>query len=91
MFNNKQATFEEQMSGDLKHCLNAVTVHVFPIKAYKLQKQCIQHMMYKPRHVYLTEFSTPPGVEARKMDQEEILEGVENRILTSWKFQMDNE
>eukprot|EP00957_Ditylum_brightwellii_P090996 6928726-Ditylum_brightwellii.AAC.1 len=38
VFNNKQATFEEQNLENLKHCLNAMTVQVFPNKAYKLQK-----------------------------------------------------
>eukprot|EP00957_Ditylum_brightwellii_P114728 8748316-Ditylum_brightwellii.AAC.1 len=37
-FNNKQATFDKQSLEYLEHCLNAVTVHVFPNKAYKLQK-----------------------------------------------------
>eukprot|EP00957_Ditylum_brightwellii_P138010 10521945-Ditylum_brightwellii.AAC.1 len=37
-FNNKQATFKEQTLENLEHCLNAVTVQVFPNKAYKLQK-----------------------------------------------------
>eukprot|EP00957_Ditylum_brightwellii_P074566 5666177-Ditylum_brightwellii.AAC.1 len=45
-FNNKQATFEEQTPENLEHCFNAVTVHVFPNKAYKLQKQYIRHMMH---------------------------------------------
>eukprot|EP00957_Ditylum_brightwellii_P035131 2663912-Ditylum_brightwellii.AAC.1 len=38
VFNNEQATFEEQMSDNLDHCLNSVIVQVFPNKAYKLQK-----------------------------------------------------
>eukprot|EP00957_Ditylum_brightwellii_P060863 4620237-Ditylum_brightwellii.AAC.1 len=37
-FNNKQAIFKEQMADNLQYCLNAVTVQVFPNKAYKLQK-----------------------------------------------------
>eukprot|EP00957_Ditylum_brightwellii_P081284 6183228-Ditylum_brightwellii.AAC.1 len=104
-FNNKQVTFEEQMADNLKHCLNAVTVQVFPNKAYKLQKWYIQHMMHKPRHNpvykwiarvvklnnYLVEFLMPTGVEARKLEQEELLEVLENRIPISWKFQMDKE
>eukprot|EP00957_Ditylum_brightwellii_P158147 12037455-Ditylum_brightwellii.AAC.1 len=104
-FNNKRAMFEEQMADNLKHSLNAVMVYGFLNKAYKLQKWYIQHMMHKPRHVparkwiarviklnnYLTEFLTPTGVKARKMDQDEILEVLENRIPTLWKFQMGNE
>eukprot|EP00957_Ditylum_brightwellii_P124086 9458626-Ditylum_brightwellii.AAC.1 len=50
-FNNKPATFEEQIVDNLKHCLNAVMAHIFPSKAQKLQKLYIWHMMHKPRHV----------------------------------------
>eukprot|EP00957_Ditylum_brightwellii_P203862 15336572-Ditylum_brightwellii.AAC.2 len=32
-----------------------------------------------------------PGVEARKIDKEEIVEVLENWIFTSWKFQMDKD
>eukprot|EP00957_Ditylum_brightwellii_P212028 15366878-Ditylum_brightwellii.AAC.1 len=105
MFNNEQTTFKEQMSENLKHCFDAVMVHVFPNKAYKLQKWYIWYMMHNPRHVttckwiasvinlknYIMEFPMPAGVEARKMDQEEILEVLENRIPISWKFQIDKE
>eukprot|EP00957_Ditylum_brightwellii_P101918 7768142-Ditylum_brightwellii.AAC.1 len=80
-FNNKQATFEEQTSDNLDHYLNVVTVQVLPNKAYKLQKQYIQHMMHKPRHIpirkwiarivklnnYITKFPTPAGVNARNL------------------------
>eukprot|EP00957_Ditylum_brightwellii_P197088 15014938-Ditylum_brightwellii.AAC.1 len=93
------------MSDNLDHCLNAVTVKVFTNKAYKLQKWYIQHMMHKPRHMsvhkwiarvvnlnnYLTDFLTPMGVKARKLEQEELLGVLENRIPTSWTFQMDKE
>eukprot|EP00957_Ditylum_brightwellii_P098802 7526850-Ditylum_brightwellii.AAC.2 len=62
-------------------------------------------MMHKPRHIsmhkwiakvvklnnYLMEFSTPTGIEAKKLEDEEILEMLENRIPTSWTFQMDKE
>eukprot|EP00957_Ditylum_brightwellii_P094516 7197239-Ditylum_brightwellii.AAC.1 len=33
----------------------------------------------------------PPRVVPRKMDREEILEVLENRISMVWKFQMDKE
>eukprot|EP00957_Ditylum_brightwellii_P001254 98131-Ditylum_brightwellii.AAC.2 len=60
-------------------------------------------MMHKPRHIsahkwiarvirlnnYLMEFPTPTGIVAKKLEDEEILEVLENRIPTSWKFQMD--
>eukprot|EP00957_Ditylum_brightwellii_P210323 15364841-Ditylum_brightwellii.AAC.1 len=96
VFNKEQAMFEEQTADNLKHCLNAVIVHIFPNKMYKLQKQCIQHTTHKPRHVsvhewiarviklnsYLMEFPTPARVKARKMDQKEILEVLENGIPT---------
>eukprot|EP00957_Ditylum_brightwellii_P171664 13069271-Ditylum_brightwellii.AAC.1 len=105
VFNNKQVTFGEQTPENPKHCLNTVTVEVFPNKAYKLQERYIRHMMHKPRHIsvckwiatvvklnnYMTEFPTPTGIEARKLEMEEILEVLENRIPTSWKFQMDKE
>eukprot|EP00957_Ditylum_brightwellii_P087453 6657081-Ditylum_brightwellii.AAC.1 len=95
--------FEEQISENLKYCLNAKTVHVFPNKVYKLQKWYICHMMHKPRHVYahkwiarvitlinyLMDFPTLEGFKDRKMDQEKIQEVLENRLSTLWKFQMD--
>eukprot|EP00957_Ditylum_brightwellii_P000048 3486-Ditylum_brightwellii.AAC.1 len=81
-FNNEQAMFEEQIPDNLDHCLNAVTVQVFPNKAYKLQKWYFQHMVHKPRHIpickwiarvvklnnYLTEFPMPAGVDARRLE-----------------------
>eukprot|EP00957_Ditylum_brightwellii_P040042 3030333-Ditylum_brightwellii.AAC.2 len=62
-------------------------------------------MMHKTRHVpvckwiarvvklndYLTEFPMPMGVKAKKLEQEELLEVLENRIPTSWTFQTDKE
>eukprot|EP00957_Ditylum_brightwellii_P058502 4436295-Ditylum_brightwellii.AAC.1 len=97
--------FEEQTVDNLELCLNAVTIHVFLNKAYKLQKQYIWHMIQKTRHMsphkwtarviklnnYLTEFPMLSRVKAKKMDQEEILEVLEIGIPTSWKFQMDKE
>eukprot|EP00957_Ditylum_brightwellii_P179387 13665598-Ditylum_brightwellii.AAC.2 len=68
MFNNKQAMFKEQMTEILEHCLNAMTIQVFPNK-----------------------FSMPAGVEAKKLEQEELLEVLENRIPILWKFQMNKE
>eukprot|EP00957_Ditylum_brightwellii_P102102 7782598-Ditylum_brightwellii.AAC.1 len=61
-FNNDQAMFEEQTMGSLEQCLNAVIVHMFPNKAYKLQKWYIQNMMYKSRHVSVssTRLAVPP-------------------------------
>eukprot|EP00957_Ditylum_brightwellii_P149296 11370652-Ditylum_brightwellii.AAC.1 len=38
-FNNEQAMLESQSPENLKHCLNAVTVQMFPNKAYTLQKR----------------------------------------------------
>eukprot|EP00957_Ditylum_brightwellii_P200195 15260975-Ditylum_brightwellii.AAC.1 len=37
------------------------------------------------------EFPTPAEIVAKKLEDEEILEVLENRIPTSWKFQMDKE
>eukprot|EP00957_Ditylum_brightwellii_P037775 2856908-Ditylum_brightwellii.AAC.1 len=73
------------MVDNLKHCLNAMAFQVFPNKAYKLQKQVVK------LNNYLTEFPTSTDIEARKLEQEELLEFLENRIPTSWKFQMDKE
>eukprot|EP00957_Ditylum_brightwellii_P192586 14662643-Ditylum_brightwellii.AAC.1 len=87
VFNNKQAAFESQSPKNLKHCLNAVIVQMFPNKAYKLQRRYLQHMMHKPRHIsvrqwiarviklnnYLMEFPKPAGIEAKKLEDEEIL------------------
>eukprot|EP00957_Ditylum_brightwellii_P149498 11384932-Ditylum_brightwellii.AAC.1 len=88
LFNNKQATFVKQSLENLEHCLNAMTVQAFPNKAYKLQNRYIQHMMHKPRHIsvckwiarviklnnYLMEFPTLTRIEAKKLEDEEILE-----------------
>eukprot|EP00957_Ditylum_brightwellii_P039499 2988509-Ditylum_brightwellii.AAC.1 len=93
------------MLENFENCLSAVTVHVFPNNARKLQKWYNQHMMHKPRHMstckwnarviklntYLMKFPTPGRVEASKIDQEEILEVLENRIPTMLKFHMDKE
>eukprot|EP00957_Ditylum_brightwellii_P210961 15365608-Ditylum_brightwellii.AAC.1 len=104
-FNNKQVTSKRQTLNNLNHCFNAVTVQVFPNKVCKLQKQYIQHIMHKPRHIpickwiarvvklnnYLTKFPISVGLKARKLEQEELLEVLENGIPTLWKFQMDKE
>eukprot|EP00957_Ditylum_brightwellii_P070270 5337974-Ditylum_brightwellii.AAC.1 len=37
------------------------------------------------------EFPMPAGIAAKKLEDEKILEVLENRISTSWKFQMDKE
>eukprot|EP00957_Ditylum_brightwellii_P163935 12481080-Ditylum_brightwellii.AAC.1 len=37
------------------------------------------------------EFPAPTGIEARKLELEELLEVLENGIPTTWKFQMDKE
>eukprot|EP00957_Ditylum_brightwellii_P061227 4646148-Ditylum_brightwellii.AAC.1 len=97
--------FNKQSLENFKHCLNAMTVQVFPNKAYKLQKMYIRHMMHKLRHIsvrkwivrviklnnYLTEFPKPTGIVTKKLEDEEIVEGLKNRIPTSWKFQMEKE
>eukprot|EP00957_Ditylum_brightwellii_P078282 5952038-Ditylum_brightwellii.AAC.1 len=60
-------------------------------------------MMHKPRNIsvckwiakvvklnnYMTEFHTTTGIEAWKLETEEILKVLKNGIPTSWKFQMD--
>eukprot|EP00957_Ditylum_brightwellii_P145114 11052736-Ditylum_brightwellii.AAC.1 len=65
VLNNKQAMFNKQSQENLEHYLNALTVQVF---AYKLLKRVIKLSNY------LTEFSTPTGIEAKKLEDEEILE-----------------
>eukprot|EP00957_Ditylum_brightwellii_P204103 15337729-Ditylum_brightwellii.AAC.1 len=60
VFNNKQATFEEQTLENLEHCLDVVTVQWVP-RVIKLNN-------------YLTEFPMSTGIKAKKLDQEEILE-----------------
>eukprot|EP00957_Ditylum_brightwellii_P051031 3869560-Ditylum_brightwellii.AAC.1 len=103
VFNNKQATCKSQSPENLEYCLNAVMLQVFPNKAYKLQKRYIHNMMRKPRHTsvhkwiaraiklnnYLMKFPTSTGIEAKKLEDEEILEVLENGIPTSWNFQME--
>eukprot|EP00957_Ditylum_brightwellii_P199251 15188633-Ditylum_brightwellii.AAC.1 len=99
------AMFEEQTADNLEHCVNTMTVQVFPNKTYKLQKRYSWHMMHKPRQfsvhklisrvvkliTYLTELPTPTGVETKKLEQEELLEVLENRIPATWKYKMDKE
>eukprot|EP00957_Ditylum_brightwellii_P067199 5100291-Ditylum_brightwellii.AAC.1 len=84
-FSNKQTMSKEQMSDNIDHCLNAMIVQVSPNKAYKLQKQVTE------LNNYLTESPAPARFKARKLEQEELLEVLENRIPTSWIFQIDKE
>eukprot|EP00957_Ditylum_brightwellii_P175409 13353330-Ditylum_brightwellii.AAC.1 len=37
------------------------------------------------------EFPTPTGIKTKKIEDKDILEVLENRIPTSWKFHMDKE
>eukprot|EP00957_Ditylum_brightwellii_P053387 4046333-Ditylum_brightwellii.AAC.1 len=60
--------FESQSPENLKYCLNAMMVPVFPNKAYKLQKRVIK------LNNYLTEFPMSAGIAAKKLEDEEILE-----------------
>eukprot|EP00957_Ditylum_brightwellii_P171317 13041522-Ditylum_brightwellii.AAC.1 len=85
VLNNEQAMFEEQTSENLKYCLNAMTVQVFPNKVYKLQKGVVK------LNNHLAELPMPARVEAKKLEQEELLEVLENKIPTSWNFQIDKE
>eukprot|EP00957_Ditylum_brightwellii_P209643 15362600-Ditylum_brightwellii.AAC.1 len=76
-FNNKQAMFNKQSQESLEHCLSTVTAKVLPNKAYKLQKRVIN------LNNYLEEFTTPTGIVAKKLEDDEILEVLENRVPTS--------
>eukprot|EP00957_Ditylum_brightwellii_P211204 15365889-Ditylum_brightwellii.AAC.2 len=70
-FNNKHATFTEQIVDSLNQYLNTVIVHVFPNKAYKLQKPYIWYMTHKSRHVSAHKWInriTKPNNFTRKMD-----------------------
>eukprot|EP00957_Ditylum_brightwellii_P051165 3878778-Ditylum_brightwellii.AAC.1 len=77
-FNNKHSTIKNQSLENLEHCLNAVTVQVFPNKAYTFQKRHIFMRKWIARVIklnnYLTKFPTPAGIEAKKPEEEEILE-----------------
>ena len=48
-FGTAEATYVAQTMSHYKQCLDDVTVHVFPGKAYKRQKRYMDTGLYKPR------------------------------------------
>eukprot|EP00957_Ditylum_brightwellii_P078127 5939733-Ditylum_brightwellii.AAC.1 len=63
-------------------CLAAVTKHVFPKKAYKMQKKYTQNILH---------FPVPDRVTATKISCKEFVDVIEDRILNQQKLEFEKE
>eukprot|EP00957_Ditylum_brightwellii_P196517 14973140-Ditylum_brightwellii.AAC.1 len=93
IFKNKEGSQEIKDSSAFTKCLVTVTEHIFPKKAYKMQKKYIQNIckllrlgsrkwilqMIKPND-YLVHFLVLDRVTATKISCKEFVDIVEDRI-----------
>eukprot|EP00957_Ditylum_brightwellii_P198088 15091623-Ditylum_brightwellii.AAC.1 len=93
VFQNEEESQEVKDGVAFTKCLAAVTKHVFPKKAYKMQKKYTQNI-HKPLRLgscewisqmiklndYLVHFPVPDGVTAMKIYCKEFVDVLEDRI-----------
>eukprot|EP00957_Ditylum_brightwellii_P037590 2843292-Ditylum_brightwellii.AAC.1 len=104
VFNNEEESQEGKDSAAFTKCLAAVTEHVFPKKAYKMQKKNIWNI-HKPLMLgsckwilqmiklddYLAHFLVRHRVTATKISCEEFVDVLEDRIPYQWKLEFKKE
>eukprot|EP00957_Ditylum_brightwellii_P145235 11061671-Ditylum_brightwellii.AAC.1 len=82
VFKNKEQSQEVKDDPAFTKCLAAVTDHIFPNEAYKMQKKYIWNILH---------FPVPDGVTAIKISHEEFVDVLEDRILYQWKLEFKKE
>eukprot|EP00957_Ditylum_brightwellii_P079117 6017134-Ditylum_brightwellii.AAC.1 len=104
VFKNKEASQEVKDSPAFTKCLTAVTEHIFPKKAYKIQKKYIRNIC-KPLVLgsqewilqmiklngYLEFFPVPDGVTATKIAREDFVDILEDGFPYQWKLEFKKE
>eukprot|EP00957_Ditylum_brightwellii_P177389 13511888-Ditylum_brightwellii.AAC.1 len=104
VFKIKEESQEVKDSPSFTKCLAAVTEHVFPKKAYKMQKKYSQNT-HKPLRLgsckwilqmiklndYLVHFPVPDGVTATKISCKEFIDILEDGIPYQWKLEFKKE
>eukprot|EP00957_Ditylum_brightwellii_P054401 4121899-Ditylum_brightwellii.AAC.1 len=104
VFKNKEASQEIKDGPAFTKCLAAVTEHVFPKKAYKMQKKYIRNIQ-KPLVLgyrkwilrmiklndYLVHFPVPDRVTATKIAHKEFVDVLEDRVPYQWKLEFEKE
>eukprot|EP00957_Ditylum_brightwellii_P120353 9183177-Ditylum_brightwellii.AAC.1 len=104
VFQNKEESQEVKDGVAFTKCIAAVTEHVFPKKAYKMQNKYIQNIC-KPLRLGSQEwilqmiklsddfvnFLVPDRVTATKISCKEIIDILEDRIPYQWKLEFKRE
>eukprot|EP00957_Ditylum_brightwellii_P190729 14520270-Ditylum_brightwellii.AAC.1 len=104
VFQNEGESQEVKDGALFTKCLAAVTKHIFPKKAYKMQKKYIQNIRKPLRfgshkwilqiiklNYYLVHFLVPDGVTATKISRKEFVDTLEDGILYQWKLEFKEE
>eukprot|EP00957_Ditylum_brightwellii_P125860 9594213-Ditylum_brightwellii.AAC.1 len=99
IFQNKEESQDIKDTLVSTKCLAAVTKHIFPKKAYKIQKKYIR-IICKPLRLgshkwilqmiklndYLVNFPVPEGMTTTKISHKEFFDILEDGILYQWKL-----
>eukprot|EP00957_Ditylum_brightwellii_P202418 15330068-Ditylum_brightwellii.AAC.1 len=104
VFQNKEESQETKDDPAFTKCLAAVTEHVFPKKAYKIQKKYIRNICKHLRlgshkyisqmiklNDYLVNFPVPEGVTATNISHEEFIDMLEDGIPFQWILELKKE
>eukprot|EP00957_Ditylum_brightwellii_P121750 9284735-Ditylum_brightwellii.AAC.1 len=104
VFKNEEASQDVKDGPNFTKCLAAVTEHVFPKKAYKIQKKYLWDIC-KPMRLgsrewilrmiklndYLESFPVPDGVTAKKISREEFVDVLKDGVPYQWKLEFKKE
>eukprot|EP00957_Ditylum_brightwellii_P201988 15328059-Ditylum_brightwellii.AAC.1 len=104
VFKNEEASQETKDGPAFTKCLVAVTEHVFPKRAYKMQKKYIWNIC-KPLVLgscewisrgiklndYLEFFPVPEGLTTMKIACEEFVDVLEDGVPCQWKLEFKKE
>eukprot|EP00957_Ditylum_brightwellii_P126053 9609847-Ditylum_brightwellii.AAC.1 len=104
VFQNNEDSQEIKDGFAFTKCLVAVTEHIFPKKAYKIQKKYIRNIHKLLRmgscmwilqmielNNYLVNFPVPERVRVTKISCEEFVNILEDGILFQWKLEFKKE
>eukprot|EP00957_Ditylum_brightwellii_P134509 10254498-Ditylum_brightwellii.AAC.1 len=89
VFKNKKESQEIKDDLTFTKCLLTVTKHVFPKKAYKMQKKWILQMI--KLNDYLAHFLILDGGTATKISCKEFVDVLEDGISYQWKLEFEKE
>eukprot|EP00957_Ditylum_brightwellii_P041733 3160479-Ditylum_brightwellii.AAC.1 len=104
VFQKKEESQDVKDGPTFTKCCVAVTKHIFPKKAYKIQKKYMQNI-HKPLRLesykwmsqmnklndYSVYFLVPEGMTATKIPCKEFVDILEDGILYQWKLEFEKE